>query len=260
MTTTLDARRRLHLPKDLAAATGLETGLVVLGVGAEPGELIVSTPAAALARLRRAVSSALTLTGGPSTLSAALAARPGRTPAAPLAGGPATAALPADGPIMADTAVVTAVLDGAPGAEHLVALLPRLLLAEAVADDLLHTVLDAGLPLQADGPGCSFTSIMDTLTALGVAESGRDGAWASVRVIEYELTKAGVPTLAERTTLAVAAARGLPALLAGPIPLPDTIAVTAYDYRTLTGPDTTPGFAAAAPQGIDEPGAPGADA
>ena len=74
--TTLDARRRLHLPKDVTTAAGLAAGPVVVTPGPGPGELLVSTPAAALARLRHAVASALTLTGGAGSLSAVLNARP----------------------------------------------------------------------------------------------------------------------------------------------------------------------------------------
>lgn len=248
---TMDLRRRLHLPKDLTTAAGLTPGTVVLLPGA-PGELIVATPVAALTRLRRAVASALALTGRDRSLSAVLAARPGRAPAAPARPGPGK--LPPGGPVLADTTVITALLDADPVAEPLVPLLPRLLVVEAVVDELLHTVLEAGLPSQDDDPA-SFASIMATLTALGVTETGRDEAWASVRVREYELTKAGVPTLAERVTLAVAATRDLPALLGRTVPHADTVAVSPYDYRTLAigPPPTDPGAADGEPTGTRTP-------
>jgi len=131
--------------------------------------------------------------------------------------------------------------------------LHRLQLVEAVVDELLHTVLEAGLPAQDDEPA-SFASIMATLTALGVTETGRDEAWASVRVREYELTKAGVPTLAERVTLAVAATRGLPALLGRTVPHADTVPVSPYDYRTLgTAPATGDPAAAGEPVDTEAP-------
>jgi hypothetical protein len=111
---TMDVRRRLHLPKDLSEAAGLAPGTVVLLPGA-PGELIVATPAAALTRLRRDVATALTLTGQASSLSAVLAARPGRAPAAPAL--PGLAALPADGPILAEEGeVAVALVHSAPEA------------------------------------------------------------------------------------------------------------------------------------------------
>ncbi len=250
---TMDHRRRLHLPKDLTAAAGLAPGHVVLLPGAA-GEVIVATPAAALTRLRRAVASALTLTGQARSLSAVLAAQPGRAPAAPARPGPA--ALPDDGPILADTTVLTALLDADPVAEPLVPLLPRLQVVEAVVGELLHTVLEAGLPSRDDDPA-SFASIMATLTALGLTETGGDEARASVRVREYELTKAGVPTLAERVTLAVAATRDLPALLGRTVPPADTVAVSPYDYRTLAvatvAPVGEPAAAAGEPAGTGTP-------
>ncbi|MFC4066734.1 hypothetical protein [Actinoplanes subglobosus] len=225
---TLDARRRLNLPRDLTAAAGL-AGTVVVLPGTAPGELILATPAAALTRLHHAITAALAAGGSAGSLSTVLATRPGRDHTGPP--GPHAGPLPAAGPILADTAVITAILDAAAAADPVVPLLPRLQLVEAVVDELLHTVLAAGLPL--DGGPASFTAIMNTLTALGVTETGRDHAWAPVRVREYELTKAGVPTLAERVTLAVAATRDLPALLARPVPHTDTVPIGPHDYRTL---------------------------
>lgn len=232
--TTLDPRRRLVLPKDVTVAAGLTAGPVVITPGPGPGELTVATPAAALSRLRRALATVPALTTTVGSLGAVLAARPGRDTGT----GPATTtgALPADGPIVADTAVIVALLDGDPAADAIVPLLPRLLLVDAVTDELLHTVLDAGLPMDGTDPAC-FTAIIGTLTAIGINETGRDADWAPVRVLEYELTKAGVPTAAERGTLAVAATRGLPALTGRALPIPDGVLVTAVDYRTLSAAD-----------------------
>ncbi|WP_244298433.1 hypothetical protein [Micromonospora cremea] len=129
---TVDSRRGVRLPAGLADAAGLHPGAIVVLPGTAPGELVLATPAAALARLRRDLVEALRMAGRYPNLTAALSGHTaGRAAVAPAAGCPAPAGLPAGGPVLVDTAVLT----GKPAAEAVIPLLPRLQLTDAVTDD-----------------------------------------------------------------------------------------------------------------------------
>jgi len=231
--STVDTRRRMTLPTVLADAAGITAGPVVVLRGERRGELVVATPAAAMARLRTGLADAVGRHGVHPTLAAALYDGLGRATPGPPTG--AQASLPGDGPIICDATPLLALLDNAPAADPLVDLLPRLVVTEAVADELFTVLLAAGLTManisaQLDG----FEQVMDILTALGLRTAGLDAEWAPVRVLEYELRKAGGLADAERATLALAAHLGAPALLGGPVgELPATVTVHAVDYRDL---------------------------
>ncbi|WP_236648431.1 AbrB/MazE/SpoVT family DNA-binding domain-containing protein [Micromonospora sicca] len=232
---TVDNRRRVRLPAGLADVAGLHPGAVVVLPGAAPGELVLATPAAALARLRRDLAEALRLADHYPTLTAALTGHTtGRAAVPPAADGPAPAAIPAGGPVLVDTAVLTAVLDGEPAADTVIPLLPRLQLTDAVTDDLIAAAHAAGLPAepQPDRPG-SFRAILTALDALGVRNyRPADADRAALVVRDFELRTAGVTCPAERAVLALAGHLGAPALLARPATaLP--AGVTAIDYRHL---------------------------
>lgn len=232
----LDARRRMNLPHALAAAAGLTAGTVVVLPAPEPGQLIVATPRAALDHLRRVVAAAITAHGAHASLADALATLSGRQPAAAPTNVPA--ALPVDGPILCDVAPLVALLDGDPAADALLPLLPRLQLVDAVAEDLFAAMLSAGLSMD-DGDPCGYRLVMDVLGALGVHSTRADRAeWTPARIAEFALTKVGVTSPSERATLALAAHRGVPALLGRPVGQPGVPSV-AVDYRDLATPTTT---------------------
>lgn len=228
--STVDHRRRLTLPTPLADAAGITPGPVVV-LRARAGELLVTTPAAALTRLRADL--AATVTRHPS-LTAALHELRGAGEEPP----PGEAVeWPDDGLIVCDTGPLVALLDGDPAAEALAPLLPRLVVTDAVADELFHTLLASGLAGidtiggQLDG----HERVTDTLAALGLRTAALTDEWAPVRVAQFEIRQAGGGLVdAERSTLALAAHLGVPALLSRPAPtLPMPVRVG--DYRDLPG-------------------------
>lgn len=228
--STLDDRRRLRLPIATAAAAGLRPGLVTVLPGDEPGEIIVATPRAALRRLHRALGAALAAAGRYATLADAFHAQTAGALPAPPVGRPVT--VPPDGPIFPDTAALLALLDGNPAAEPLVDLLPRLLLVDAVTDELFTAVLAAGLPVDpSPEQPVAYRTVMDYLSALGVRARRLDRAeWTQVAVLEFQLRSAGVSSPSERAVLAIAQHLRATALVARPVDeLP-----TAVDYRDLT--------------------------
>ncbi|WP_018588776.1 hypothetical protein [Salinispora arenicola] len=227
--STVDHRRRLTLPTSLADAAGITPGPVVVLRAPRDGELLVTTPTAALTRLRADL--AATVTRHPS-LTAALheLRRSAEVPPAAEA-----AELPADGLIVCDTGPLVALLDGDPAGQALAPLLPRLTVTDAVADELFHTLLAAGLA-RADTLGGQLDGherVSDTLAALGLRTAALTDEWAPVRVAQFELRQAGGGLVdAERSTLALAAHLGVPALLSRPVPtLP--VSVRVIDHRDL---------------------------
>ncbi|MFJ2087555.1 hypothetical protein ACIOBK_33860 [Micromonospora chokoriensis] len=231
--STVDTRRRTTLPTPLADAAGITGGPVVVTRGDRAGELVLATPAAALHRLRADLAAALSTHSAHPSLTAALHREDaGRPPA------PTPVDLPPDlpetGPLICDTAPLLALLDGDPDAEALVALLPRLIITEAVAEELLETMIAAGLPVDADRP-CSYARVCDVLAALGVRSPQVEaGGWAPLRIIGFALTRAGVTAAGERSTLALARHLGATALIGRPAgDLPPDAAVHAVDVRDL---------------------------
>ncbi|MEU3455305.1 hypothetical protein ABZ671_17165 [Micromonospora sp. NPDC006766] len=229
------------MPTPLADAAGITAGPVVVLRGEQPGELLVSTRDAALARVRAALGT----TGGPPgvvprPLLPALVAL-GRTAPGPAAGGRVD--LPDDGPIVCDTAPLLALLDGTPAGEALVPLLPRVLITDWVRHELFRTLLAAGLTTTAaDAPPevragrpDRHDHMMDTLAALGLRIAYLTDEWAPVNTLEFALRAVDGLTDAERATLALATHHGVPALLGRPIgELPAAAAgVTVVDYRDL---------------------------
>ncbi|GLH99906.1 hypothetical protein Pa4123_51820 [Phytohabitans aurantiacus] len=237
--STVDGRRRMTLPTALADAAGI-TGPVVVLRGERAGELLVSTPQAALSRLRRGLARARESHGRHASLGAALTDGLGRPAPAVPAGTPAP--LPADGPIVVDTAPLLALLDGDPAGEAVVPLLPRLVTTWAAVDDLLSTLLAAGLSaagtVPADGAGAvpGHDVVMDVLAALGLrtATIEQSADWAPIRVLEFELRQVGGLAAAERSILALATYLGAPALLGRPVgALPAAVTAPVFDVRDL---------------------------
>ncbi|SCL12871.1 hypothetical protein GA0070616_0047 [Micromonospora nigra] len=234
--STVDYRRRFTLPTTLADAAGITPGPVVVLRGERPGELLVTTPGAALARVRAALAATVAAHGVHGSLRAALVDGLGRAAHGPAAGVPVD--LPAEGWIVCDAAPLVALLDGDPDAEALVPLLPRTVITDAAENDLFMVLLAAGLAAadtiggQIDG----HEQVMDVLTALGLRTAGLDTEWAPVRTREFALRTADAGlTDAERATIALAAHLGVPALLGRPVgELPGAAGgVSLVDYRDL---------------------------
>ncbi|MEH1124837.1 PIN domain-containing protein [Micromonospora sp. CPCC 206061] len=248
--STVDHRRRFTLPTALADAAGIAAGLVVVLRGERPGELVVATGDAALARVRSALAATLDTHGAHGSLSAALVDGLGRPAPGPATGAPVD--LPADGLIICDTSPLLALLDGDPAGDALVPLLPRLVITEAVADELFAVLLAAGMtatgniPAAGSGRQHGFDAVADVLAALGLRTAGLDTEWAPVRVLQYQLRRAGDLADAERATLALAAHLGAPALLGRPVgELPPAVSVTVLDHRDLAPAGDAPAAAAA---------------
>lgn len=245
--STVDYRRRFTLPTVLADAAGITPGAVVVLRGDRPGELLVATPGAALARVRAGLAMTLATHGVHTTLTAALVDGLGRPSPDPPTD--VQARLPHGGPIICATAPLLALLDNDPATDLVVELLPRLVVTDATADELFSTLLAAGLAMagsvggQLDG----YEQVMDILAALGLRTAGLDaGEWAPVRVLEFAMRDAGL-TDAERSTLALAAHLGVPALLGRPVgELPAAVTVAVVDHRDLE-PTTADTPAVAAP-------------
>ncbi|MFG3423214.1 hypothetical protein [Micromonospora sp. NPDC048063] len=237
--STVDTRRRVTLPTPLADAAGITGGPVVVVRGDRPGELVLATPAAALERLRANLAAALATHSTYPSLTAALHRQPaGRPPAPTPVDLPPQ--LPDEGPLVCDTAPLLALLDGDPAAEALVALLPRVIITDAVAEELLETMIAAGLPIEGVEQPCSYAGVCDVLAALGVRSPRLEsGGWAPLRIIGFALTRAGVTAAGERSTLALARHLGATALIGRPAgDLPPDAAVHAVDARDLALADT----------------------
>jgi hypothetical protein len=248
--STVDHRRRFTLPTILADAAGITTGTVVVLRGQRSGELIVATPDAALARVRASLAAALTSHGAHASLRTALVDGLGRPAPGPATGTRVEA--PADGPIICDTVPLLTLLDGDPAGDTLLPLLPRLVVTEAVTAELFAVLLAATDTSvgQLDGHEQvtdTLAQVMDTLAALGLRTASLTDEWAPVRILEFELRRAGGLADAERATLALAAHLGAPALLSRPVSeLPAAVSVEVLDHRALAPAHAVPAAAGTA--------------